>query len=144
VSAPAGVLERLREICRALPGTTEVRAWGHPNFKVAGKTFAAFEKYKGEWAIAFKAEPEHQQFLVAQDPRFYVSPYVGKYGWVSMKVDGAVRWREVKALLTEAHRLTAAAPASRPRPSSTGDRRATRSSPRRRAAAPAAPRGARR
>ena len=144
MSAPNGVLERLREICRALPGTTEVRSWGHPNFKVAGKTFAAFEKYKGEWAIACNAEPEHQRFLVERDARFYVTPYVGKYGWVSMKVEGAVRWGEVKALLTEAHRLTARAGASRPRRASTGGRGKARSSPRPRAAAPAARRGARR
>jgi predicted DNA-binding protein (MmcQ/YjbR family) len=141
---PVEVLERLRAICRTLRGTTEVRAWGHPNFKVANKTFAAFEKYQGEWAIAFKAEPEHQQFLIEQDPRFYASPYVGKYGWVSMKVDGPVRWTQLRALITEAHRLTAGAPASRPRPSSTGARKTRRSSPRRRASAPAAPRGARR
>jgi predicted DNA-binding protein (MmcQ/YjbR family) len=61
------VLRRLRQICGALPETSEVTAWGHPNFKVANKTFAAFEKYKGEWAIAFKAEREHQQFLVDSD-----------------------------------------------------------------------------
>jgi predicted DNA-binding protein (MmcQ/YjbR family) len=99
-------LNRLRRICAGLPETSEVTAWGHPNFKVANKTFAAFEKYRGEWAIAFKAESEHQQFLVSTDARFYVSPYVGKQGWVSMKIDGDVDWARVKALITEAYRLT--------------------------------------
>jgi len=101
------VLKRLRQICVALPETSEVTAWGHPNFKVAKKTFAAFEKYKGEWAIAFKAEKEHQQFLVGTDERFYVSPYVGKDGWVSMKIRDGVDWAQVKTLIAESYRLTA-------------------------------------
>ncbi len=101
------VLKRLRQICVALPETSEVIAWGHPNFKVANKTFAAFEKYKGEWAIAFKAEREHQQFLVDTDERFYVSPYVGKHGWVSMKIRDGVDWVQVKTLVTQSYRLTA-------------------------------------
>lgn len=101
------VLERLRKLCASLPNTSEMAAWGHPNFKVANKTFAAFEKYRGEWAIAFKLEREHQQFLVDSDERFYVSPYVGKHGWVSMKVGGRMNWAQVKALIAEAHRLTA-------------------------------------
>ncbi len=100
------VLKRLRQICVALPETSEVIAWGHPNFKVANKTFAAFEKYKGEWAIAFKAEREHQQFLVDSDERFYVSPYVGKHGWVSMKIRDGVDWAQVKTLVTQSYRLT--------------------------------------
>ena len=103
----AEVLKRLRKLCSALPGVTEVRAWGHPNFKVAKKAFAVFEKYKGEWAIAFKAEREHQQFLVETDPRFYVTPYVGKHGWVSMKIASGVDWRKVRALLKQGYRLTA-------------------------------------
>jgi predicted DNA-binding protein (MmcQ/YjbR family) len=102
------VLRRLRQICGALPETSEVTAWGHPNFKVANKTFAAFETYKGEWAIAFKAEREHQQFLVDSDERFYVSPYVGKHGWVSMKIGAGVDWAQVKKLISQSYRMTAA------------------------------------
>jgi predicted DNA-binding protein (MmcQ/YjbR family) len=126
-------LKRLRQICSALPETSEVIAWGHPNFKVANKTFAAFEKYRGEWAIAFKAEREHQQFLVNTDARFYVSPYVGKHGWVSMKIGAGVDWPRVKMLIAEAYRLTATAhaegyrslsgkrrPARRPAPAVSG------------------------
>jgi predicted DNA-binding protein (MmcQ/YjbR family) len=101
-------LKRLRQICSLLPETSEVIAWGHPNFKVAKKTFAALEKYKGEWAIAFKAEREHQRFLVDTDDRFYVSPYVGKHGWVSMKIGGGVDWAQVKDLVRQSYRLTAA------------------------------------
>jgi predicted DNA-binding protein (MmcQ/YjbR family) len=101
-------LDRLRQICDALPGTSEVVAWGHPNFKVANRTFAAFEKYKGQWAIAFKAERAHQEFLVGKDEQFYLSPYAGKHGWVSMKLDPGVDWAQVRALVNESYRLTVA------------------------------------
>jgi predicted DNA-binding protein (MmcQ/YjbR family) len=101
------ILERLRRICLARPGASEVTAWGHPNFKVGKKAFAVFEQYKGEWAIAFKAERAHQQFLVAEDERFYITPYAGKYGWVSMKVESHVDWNLVKNLVVQSYRLVA-------------------------------------
>ena len=89
------VLTKLRDICLALPGTAEVTKWGH----------ASFEKYKGEWAICFKAELEQQRFLVDADPRFYVSPYVGKHGWVSMKVEPQVRWPDVRRFVKDSYAL---------------------------------------
>jgi len=100
-------LEKLRRICLALPGATEVTAWGHPNFKVAKKTFAAFERYQGEWAIAVKVDKGHQEHLMTSDPRFYASPYVGARGWVSMKIAGRVSWKQVKALVVESYRSLA-------------------------------------
>jgi len=121
-------LKRIRQICAALPKSSEVIAWGHPNFKVANKTFASFEKYRGEWAIAFKAEREHQQFLVNTDARFYVSPYAGKHGWVSMKIGAGIDWARVKMLIAEAYRLTATA-AGGYRSSSATRRPARRPSP---------------
>jgi len=121
-------LKRIRQICAALPKSSEVIAWEHPNFKVANKTFASFEKYRGEWAIAFKAEREHQQFLVNTDARFYVSPYAGKHGWVSMKIGAGIDWARVKMLIAEAYRLTATA-AGGYRSSSATRRPARRPSP---------------
>lgn len=101
------VLIKLRKICLALPETTEVTAWGHPNFKAAKKTFAVFERYKGEWVICFKTDLLFQRHLVEADERCFVSPYVGKHGWVSMRVAGRLDWGEVRALVTESYRLVA-------------------------------------
>jgi predicted DNA-binding protein (MmcQ/YjbR family) len=98
-------LARLRELCLALPETTEVSKWGHPNFLVGKKTFAVYEKYKGEWAICFKTEPALQLELVTADPRFYVTPYIGKQGWVSMKVEAGVKWPELKRFLRHSYEL---------------------------------------
>ena len=104
---PDPLLTKLREVCLALPGTSEVQKWGHPNFLVGKKTFAVYEKYKGEWAICFKTEPALQLELVTADPRFYVTPYIGKQGWVSMKVDG-MKWPETKRFIRHSYALVAA------------------------------------
>lgn len=85
-SPPAAVEKKLRALCLKYPDSSEKTAWGHPNFKVGKKTFAALEKDKGEWVIAFKAEREVQQHLIETDERFYASPYVGAQGWVSYRL----------------------------------------------------------
>ena len=41
------ILEKLREICLALPKTSETTTFGHPTFQVGTKTFTVLETYKG-------------------------------------------------------------------------------------------------
>jgi predicted DNA-binding protein (MmcQ/YjbR family) len=101
------VLTRLRRFLRTLPGVTETVTFGHPTWRAGKKTFAVYEQYRGEWAIAFKASRARQKELVL-DPRFYVTPYVGRQGWTSLRVpDARVRWTEARGLLLEAWHLVA-------------------------------------
>ncbi|HLQ38242.1 MAG TPA: MmcQ/YjbR family DNA-binding protein [Planctomycetota bacterium] len=112
---PERYLENLRKLCRSLPATTEKPSWGHPNFAAGGKTFAVYEVYKQRPSIAVLATREQQQFLV-QDERFYVTPYVGKHGWVSAWLDRAPEWPMLADLVRTAHALaTATAAAAAPR-----------------------------
>src|SRR3984893_6305537 len=92
----------IRQLCMALPGTSEVEAWGHPNFRVAGRTFAVFETYKGRPCIAISADPEEQPFLV-EHFGFFRTPYVGNRGWVSAWVDQPAPFRLMSDLVTRAH-----------------------------------------
>ncbi len=101
---PQRVLEKLRAICLALPGADEVERWGHPNWRAGGKIFAALEEYKGVLSICFKVGLE-QQGIFLSDPRFYRTPYVGKHGWVSLKAEGKLDWREIRALVTQSYTL---------------------------------------
>lgn len=103
---PEAVLERLRRICLALPETSEVQSWGHPNFRVGKKTFAVFERYQGEWAICCKVPRPHQA-LFLKDPRFYRTPYIGQHGWVSLRVTGRLNWKEIEELVVGSYRLVA-------------------------------------
>ena len=98
------ILEKLRAICLALPGADEVERWGHPNWRAGGKIFAVLEEYKGVLSICFKVGVEHQGIFL-NDSRFYKTPYVGKHGWVSLKAEGKLDWREIRALVKQSHGL---------------------------------------
>ena len=108
-SAPpaAALLTRLRKICSQLPDVTETVSFGHPTFQVGGKTFAVFEQYKGELGLALKVEKELQQVFL-KDPRFYMTPYAGKHGWVTLRMEPSpVEWREVREMVRGSYRLVA-------------------------------------
>ena len=104
-------LPRLRTICLALPEATEKIAWGEPTFRVRGKLFAMFaNNHHGDGRIAvwMKAAPGVQQLLVGGAPkRFFVPPYVGPKGWVGIRLDGDVDWKEVAGIVVDAYRITA-------------------------------------
>jgi len=101
----ARMLVRLRKICERLQDASETVSWGHPTFKVSGKTFAVFEQYKGDFSLALEAEKEVQD-LFLKDPRFYLTPYLGKQGWITLRMTGeGLDWREVRELVKGSHRL---------------------------------------
>jgi len=101
-----GLLTRLRKICSGLPDSMETVSFGHPTFQVAGKTFAVLELYKGELGLAMKVEKELQQVFL-KDPRFYMTPYIGKHGWVTLRMSSKLDWKEIRELLKGSHRLIA-------------------------------------
>jgi hypothetical protein len=83
----AALLDRLRRICLARPGTTEKLSHGAPHV--------------GVWlAMPLGA----QEALVYSDPkRFFVPPYVGKRGWVGVRLDGRPSWKTVEQVVREAY-----------------------------------------
>jgi predicted DNA-binding protein (MmcQ/YjbR family) len=102
---PANV-SRVRRICLALPETTETETFGHPTFRVEGKTYCVIEDYKGEEAIAIKVGlPVQGVFL--KDARFYKTPYVGNQGWVSLRTAAKLDWREIEDLIKGSYKLMA-------------------------------------
>jgi len=107
------VLARLRKICLALPETGEVMAWGHPTFRVGDKIFVGFgpeHECDGSITLSFKADGLEQQELVETEPDlYYVAKYVGKHGWVSMRLDGKVDWKVVKRHVVDSYRRIAGA-----------------------------------
>src|SRR5262249_56409224 len=99
------LLTRLRKICSQLPDVIETVSFGHPTFQVGGKTFAVFEQYKGELGLALKVEKELQQVFL-KDPRFYMTPYIGKHGWVTLRMETRpVEWKEVREMVRGSYRL---------------------------------------
>jgi hypothetical protein len=100
----------LRRICLALPETSEKVSHGEPTFWVGGRMFATFDNHHhgaphvGVWlAMPLGA----QEALVYQDPRrFFVPPYLGGRGWVGVRLDGRVNWKEVADVLKDAYDIT--------------------------------------
>ena len=97
--AHVSVLERVRALCLALPEATETRTFGNPAFQITGKSFCVLETYRGEYSISVKVGKGAQSRFLS-DQRFYRTPYVGRYGWVSLRVDAApLNWNEVQDLI---------------------------------------------
>ncbi|MGH7610009.1 MAG: MmcQ/YjbR family DNA-binding protein [Candidatus Dormibacteria bacterium] len=110
MSSPA--LERLRRICLARPGAVEDRQGvGNPSFKVGGKIFALHtldHHGDGREAVWCKAPVGAQAALTGSDPdHYFVPPYVGRYGWVGVWLDGQVDWVEVQGLVEDSFNMTA-------------------------------------
>ena len=106
-----GPLERLREIIFELPETSEKISHGMPTWWGGKKTFANFaHDHHGDGRIAawIKAPPGAQEALVEANPeRFFVPPYMGPSGWVGVRLDGRVDWKEVRSLLVQGYRMVA-------------------------------------
>jgi len=93
------ILEKLRKVCLALPDSEECVSFGHPAFRMRGKIFAVLEKHKGELGICVKVG-KNLQGIFLNDPRFFRTPYIGKHGWVTLRVHAArLNWTEVADLV---------------------------------------------
>ena len=104
----ADPLGRLRTICLALPEAIEKETWGEATFRVRGKIFAMQAAADGGLSMCCKAPLGAQEILVGSDrARFFVPAYVGRNGWIGVRLDGAVDWDELADLVADAYRMTA-------------------------------------
>lgn len=103
----ARALERLREICLALPETSERLSHGAPTFFVRGKRafLMVLTDHHGDGRFAiWCAAPEGvQEMLVENDPgKFFVPPYVGHRGWLGVRLDRGLDWDELAGIAEDA------------------------------------------
>src|SRR6266545_3129788 len=98
-------LADLRDVCLALPETSEVEAWGRPTFRAGKKMFAVFgHDDDHSWTVIFKPEPDERPALL-QDKRFYSPRYFGPGGWLALDFEAAlVDWQEVAELVESSYR----------------------------------------
>jgi hypothetical protein len=101
----------VREVCLSFPESEEVEAHGSPNFRVRGKTFAAYVvNHHGDGRIALwlNAPSGAQDLYVKQEPRhFFVPPYVGPRGWLGVNLDKGIAWTRIAKLVREAYEKVA-------------------------------------
>lgn len=108
---PTTIPGAVRELCLSFPETQATTSHGHPDFKVAGKTFAHFcvnHHGDGHVALWLRSPEGAQQHYVSLDPQTYFIPqYVGPRGWLGMELNEGVSWDEVRARVREAWENTA-------------------------------------
>jgi hypothetical protein len=100
-------LGRLRQLCLALPETSERPSHGAPSFFVREKKCFVMlldnHHDDGRFAIWCAAPPGNQELLVQADPdRFFRPPYVGHRGWLGVMLHGKVDWDEVAGIVEDA------------------------------------------
>lgn len=107
------LLERVRALALALPGSAEKISHGRPVFFTT-KVFAWYgmsRKVEGVWVqhpqsvVVLLPEPERS--AVRELANAYVPGYIGPSGWTGLDLDGSTDWAEIAELLEESYRQTA-------------------------------------
>jgi hypothetical protein len=101
-------LQRLREICLALPETSERPSHGAPTFFIREKRAFLMvltdHHGDGRFAIWCAAADGMQAMLVDAEPdKFFVPPYVGHRGWLGVRLDRSLDWDEVAGIAEDAY-----------------------------------------
>ena len=102
------LLAKLREICLALPETSERLSHGAPTFfvrqKLAFVMVLTDHHGDGRFALWCAAPEGMQAMLVEADPeRFFVPPYVGHRGWLGVRLDRGLDWNELAGIAEDAY-----------------------------------------
>jgi len=105
-------VERLRQICLALPEATERLSHGEPSFFVRDKKqFVMLDNHHhGAEHLAFwcAAPAGAQEALVAENPsQYFRPPYVGHRGWIGVRIDRRPDWAEIAEIVRDAYRHVA-------------------------------------
>jgi hypothetical protein len=102
------MIERIREICEALPDAQVIPDGPHHKLQVKRRNFGWHQAGPQE-ALIVKVPAGDNEVLVAADPdRFFLPDHVADAGYVAMRLDAEyVGWDEVRDLLTDAYRLVA-------------------------------------
>lgn len=110
---PAAALAKVRKLCLALADVSERPSHGMPAWFVGKKQFCVYSNdHHGDGRLAIVcAAPEGAQAMLVDSDRevYYVPPYVGRLGWIGVRLDRGLAWTQVAAVIDAAHacRLTA-------------------------------------
>jgi len=102
-----GYLDWVRQVCLALPHTTEDVQWEHNLlFRIAGKIYclANLEPALSPGKIAFKCTPERFAELVEIEG-IVPAPYMARNHWVSMRDVNALRRADIQELIQHSYRM---------------------------------------
>ncbi|MBS1806537.1 MAG: MmcQ/YjbR family DNA-binding protein [Acidobacteria bacterium] len=97
-------VEKLSDICMAMPAAVKEEMHGHVAFKVGKKTFAYYlNDHHGDGVVSVCCKVlagDNEQLIDASPRKFYMPAYIGPRGWVALRLDRAtVDWSEVRQLV---------------------------------------------
>lgn len=99
------ILRRLRPVCGGLEGAQETVKWENDTvFQVNAKMFAILGEWRGELCLTVKVGKQAMGVFL-QDERYFEAPYVGKHGWVSLKLHPPLDWEEIGELVRGSYEL---------------------------------------
>lgn len=106
VPAQQPKLERLRQLCLALPEVAEDRRFGDPVWRAGKKVFATAYGRKRRVYISVWVGVENQAFYVrdSADDSIHVPPYTGGHGWISIDVTKRARWPLITGWVEQSYR----------------------------------------
>jgi len=104
----AQAFERVRRLCTRFPEVSERPSHGAPTFFVQGKrTFLTLhDDHHGDGCLAlWCAAPDGiQALLVDADPvTYFVPPYVGRRGWLGVRLDRGIGDDELVGVVEDAY-----------------------------------------
>lgn len=111
--AVASPIDRLRELCLALPETSERLSHGEPTFFIREKKsfVMSVDDHHGDGVLGFWAAAPigaQAELIDAAPERYFRPPYVGHRGWIGVRLDvPTTDWNEVAEIVTEAYCLIA-------------------------------------
>lgn len=99
------VLKSLREICFALPETSEDKQFGSPVWRAGKRVFAQAYCYRADRKLnlGFWVGVD-QQALLTRDKHFSIPAYMGHNGWIALDVTKDANWQEIRSLALFSYR----------------------------------------
>jgi len=104
--------ERVRKLCLSFDDVEEKLSHGEPTFFVCKRVFVMYSaNHHGDLRYALWCNmPEGaQEILLQSDPEnFFYPPYVGKAGWIALRLDRTAKWETVRSIVIDAYNATRA------------------------------------
>ncbi|MCU0761014.1 MAG: MmcQ/YjbR family DNA-binding protein [Steroidobacteraceae bacterium] len=94
----------MREVCLALPESSEGTQFGKPVWRAGKKVFAQCYAYRDAPVKAAFWVGVARQGLMTMDPRFSIPPYLGPGGWIALDVAAGFDLSELRSLALESYR----------------------------------------
>jgi hypothetical protein len=106
------LVQAVRRLCLAFPGTEELLSHGAPNFRVrGGRVYATYaENHHGDGRLALwlnVPDGVQETYVGAEPEQFFVPQYVGPRGWLGVRLDLGIEWQRVAELVRMAYERVA-------------------------------------